>query len=103
MLCAPYTTNTMEQMGLLGGRLYKCRYAPILSLKKTVKSSGIEVTMPDETTIEAFRANLHGELIEPSDTSYEAARKVYNCMIDRRPRLIAYGPEVELRPRTVYL
>jgi FAD/FMN-containing dehydrogenase len=63
-------------------------------VRKTVKSSGIEVTMPDGTTIAAFRASLHGELIEPSDTSYEAARKVYNRMIDRRPRLIARCADV---------
>jgi FAD/FMN-containing dehydrogenase len=50
--------------------------------------------MPDVTTIDAFRASLHGELIEPSDTSYEAARKVYNRMIDRRPRLIARCADV---------
>jgi FAD/FMN-containing dehydrogenase len=39
-------------------------------------------------TISKFKASLRGELIEPGDQSYDAARKVYNAMIDRRPRLI---------------
>lgn len=37
----------------------------------------------------ALEANLRGELIEPGDRAYDAARKVYNAMIDKRPRLIA--------------
>jgi hypothetical protein len=45
--------------------------------------------MLNEATIAAFRGSLRGGLIEPSDPSYDAARKVYNGMIDRRPRLIA--------------
>jgi len=45
--------------------------------------------MLDDATITSFRASLRGEVIEPSDSSYDAARKVYNSMIDRRPRLIA--------------
>jgi FAD/FMN-containing dehydrogenase len=32
---------------------------------------------------------LHGEILRPGDEGYEAARKVYNGMIDRRPALIA--------------
>jgi FAD/FMN-containing dehydrogenase len=45
--------------------------------------------MPDDAAIAAFRSSLRGELIEPGHSSYEAARKVYNAMIERRPRLIA--------------
>jgi len=45
--------------------------------------------MLNEAAITAFRSSLRGELIEPGDSSYEAARKVYNAMIERRPRLIA--------------
>src|SRR5208337_500873 len=37
----------------------------------------------------AFRASLRGGLIEPGDPNYDTARKVYNAMIDRHPRLIA--------------
>jgi len=36
-----------------------------------------------------LKASLRGELIEPGDPRYDAARKVHNGMIDRRPRLIA--------------
>lgn len=49
---------------------------------------------PNEGAIAAFRASLRGELIEPSDPSYDAARRVYNTMIDRRPRLIARSADV---------
>ena len=58
------------------------------------KFPGIEVTMLSETTIAAFKASLRGELIGPGDPSYDAARKVYNAMIDRRPRLIARCADV---------
>jgi hypothetical protein len=43
----------------------------------------------NEANIAAFRTSLRGGLIEPKDPSYDAARKVYNAMIDRHPRLIA--------------
>jgi hypothetical protein len=45
--------------------------------------------MLNEATIAAFRATLRGGLIEPGDPSYDAARKVYNGMIDRRPRVVS--------------
>jgi FAD/FMN-containing dehydrogenase len=41
-----------------------------------------------------FRAQLRGELIEPSDPGYEAARQVYNGMISRKPRLIVKCADV---------
>ena len=50
--------------------------------------------MLNEAAIAAFRASLRGELIEPGDPGYDAARKVYNGMIDRRPRLIARCADV---------
>jgi FAD/FMN-containing dehydrogenase len=45
--------------------------------------------MLTETAIATFKTGLRGELIEPRDPGYDAARKVYNAMILRRPRLIA--------------
>ena len=50
--------------------------------------------MPNEATIAAFRASLRGELLEPDSPNYDAARKVYNGMIDRHPRLIARCADV---------
>jgi len=32
--------------------------------------------------------NIRGEVIWPSDAAYEQARRVYNAMIDRRPRVV---------------
>jgi FAD/FMN-containing dehydrogenase len=40
-------------------------------------------------TVEQFRARFRGQIIQSGDAGYEAARKVYNGMIDKRPRLIA--------------
>jgi FAD/FMN-containing dehydrogenase len=50
--------------------------------------------MPNEAAIAAFKASIRGELIEPGDPSYEEARKVFNRMTDRRPRLIARCADV---------
>ncbi len=44
--------------------------------------------MPAQS-LDELKSALRGELIQPSDTSYDSARKVYNGMIDKRPRLIA--------------
>jgi len=48
----------------------------------------------NSTAIDQFRSSLRGELIEPKDDGYEAARKVYNGMIDRRPRFIVRCSDV---------
>ncbi|MGI8890947.1 MAG: FAD-binding oxidoreductase [Chthoniobacterales bacterium] len=42
-----------------------------------------------ENHLDGFRASLRGELIQPGDAGYENARKVYNAMIDKKPRMIA--------------
>jgi FAD/FMN-containing dehydrogenase len=42
-----------------------------------------------QEAITEFRGQFRGAVTEPGDERYEAARKVYNGMIDRRPRLIA--------------
>jgi hypothetical protein len=51
-------------------------------------------SMLDEAAVERFNAKLRGELIRPEDEGYDAARKVYNAMIDRHPRLIARCADV---------
>jgi FAD/FMN-containing dehydrogenase len=47
-----------------------------------------------QETINEFKGQLRGELIEPTDASYEKERKVYNAMISRKPRLIAKCADV---------
>src|SRR6266567_4008691 len=42
----------------------------------------------------ALKASLRGELIQPNDEGYDAARKVYNGMIDKHPALIARCTDV---------
>ncbi|MGO8947719.1 MAG: FAD-binding oxidoreductase [Ktedonobacterales bacterium] len=44
--------------------------------------------------VSTLQASLRGELIQPDDAEYEAARKVYNGMIDRYPALIARCADV---------
>ena len=44
----------------------------------------------DGSGVELFRNRLSGVLVCPGDQNYEAARAVWNGMIDRRPALIAY-------------
>ena len=44
--------------------------------------------------IQTFKTALRGKLIQPGEPDYDAARKVYNAMIDRRPRLIARCADV---------
>jgi FAD/FMN-containing dehydrogenase len=42
-----------------------------------------------EEDIDAFAANHRGEIIRPGSDGYDEARKLYNGMIDKHPRLIA--------------
>lgn len=47
-----------------------------------------------EQAITDFRRQFPGSVIEPEDPAYEEARKVYNGMINRRPRLIVMCSDV---------
>lgn len=55
--------------------------------------TGPDLTMPianlDDATIDAFREQIHGEVLAPSDDGYDEARTVWNAMIDEKPALIA--------------
>jgi FAD/FMN-containing dehydrogenase len=48
----------------------------------------------DDMAVQDCRSRLRGELIQPGDTGYEQARKLYNGMIDKQPALIAYCVDV---------
>ena len=50
--------------------------------------------MSIQQAINEFRSHFRGAVLEPEDPQYEQARKVYNGMIDRRPRLIAMCTDV---------
>ena len=50
--------------------------------------------MAEETYIAALQSGMRGKLIQPQDAAYEEARKVYNGMIDKHPRLIAQCEDV---------
>jgi FAD binding domain len=41
-----------------------------------------------EKVLDEFRARLRGDLLHPGDDCYDAARKIWNAMIDKRPALI---------------
>src|SRR5438270_4509780 len=45
-------------------------------------------TLTDDS-VRQLKTQLRGKLIERGDPDYENARKVYNAMIDKRPRWIA--------------
>ena len=45
--------------------------------------------MLNEDSIAELKRSLRGRLIEPGDADYDEARKVYNAMIHKKPRLIA--------------
>lgn len=47
-----------------------------------------------QEAVTQFKSQLRGDLIEPTDPRYEEARKVYNAMISRKPRLIARCADV---------
>src|SRR6185437_2771585 len=47
------------------------------------------VSMLNEGSIAQLKGSLRGRLIQPGDADYDEARKVYNAMIHKKPRLIA--------------
>lgn len=50
--------------------------------------------MVSDNNIAKFKEALRGPVIAPQDTEYDEARKLYNGMIDKRPRLIAQCTDV---------
>src|SRR2546426_6190827 len=45
-------------------------------------------TVTSEQALGSLAANVHGSVLRPGDPAYDAARRIFNGMIDRRPRVI---------------
>jgi FAD/FMN-containing dehydrogenase len=54
-----------------------------------IRGTSLTTSVPDDTTIQDFKARLRGVLLRPGEAGYEDARKIWNGMIDRKPALIA--------------
>ena len=52
-------------------------------------SSSSASAVLEKSGIEPLKASLRGELFQPGEEGYDAARTMYNAMIDRHPALIA--------------
>lgn len=50
--------------------------------------------MANEISLKEFKESLRGKLLEPQDKGYDDARRVYNAMIDKHPRMIVYCADV---------
>jgi FAD/FMN-containing dehydrogenase len=55
--------------------------------KQQVVTTGTDAVLGEEA-VQAFRSRLRGDLTRPGDPGYDAARRVYNGMIDRHPALV---------------
>jgi FAD/FMN-containing dehydrogenase len=61
---------------------------PVPADLRAVKLSGAETTI-ERAAVKDFSASLHGTLLEPGQEDYDAARRIWNGMIDKHPALIA--------------
>ncbi|HET6308491.1 MAG TPA: FAD-linked oxidase, partial [Rhodopila sp.] len=54
----------------------------------TIRTWSGDTTRLDEAAVGAFRAALRGTLCLPDEPGYDAARRIWNAMVDRRPAMI---------------
>jgi FAD/FMN-containing dehydrogenase len=47
------------------------------------------MAMIKQRTLDDFSSRLRGDVLLPQDADYDATRRIFNAMIDRRPALIA--------------
>ncbi len=59
----------------------------------------ITTTSRLDAAIEQLAPQVRGDLIRPGNETYEASRRVYNAMIDRRPALIVRAADVHVDPK----
>src|SRR5918911_976812 len=59
------------------------------ALTMTTLPDGSHAPVLGEATLGDLQASLRGALLRPGDDGYDAARRVWNGMIDKRPALIA--------------
>ncbi len=57
-----------------------------LPLPTLTNTEGVAVSLD---CIERFRTAFRGEVIQPDDSGYETARKIWNASIDKHPGIIA--------------
>src|SRR5437016_5505781 len=55
---------------------------------RIISTNGTDAIL-EEATVQLFADGLRGRLVQPGEGGYDAARQVWNGMIDRRPALIA--------------
>src|SRR6185295_15142864 len=71
--------------------VYSC--APAMNLYSMRPESLMAIrdnaSRPHDVDIHAFKSTFHGELLQPADAGYDAARQIWNASVDKRPRLIA--------------
>ncbi len=61
---------------------------------QTIQPTTIDTRDRFEQRVAPLAASLRGEVIQPGDADYEAARTVYNAMIDKHPAAIARCADV---------
>jgi hypothetical protein len=55
----------------------------------TIATNGGTSAVVSAAAIEELRQSLRGQLLRPGESGYDAARTIWNAMIDKRPALVA--------------